>query len=237
MDEHETLFEKFWETSNLDRFNVQKFSQKLNAYDSDDKELFLEYPAAPVPLPSTLSQINKIAKKRKSDRSFSDKQLSIKELGILLSSFYGWNGLEHRGYPSAGATYATEIFCIAFNVEAFSGKVLYYDPEKHGVVITVGAPSWDKASKSLNMSIEGTPNMLIVFVTFPRRAISKYGERGGRFALLEAGAAMQQLSLQVAESSKMKGVIVGGMHDKEWLRTIGLSHTDARIAIGYLVGQ
>jgi SagB-type dehydrogenase family enzyme len=238
MAEDETLFAKFWEASSLDRFNVKEFSQQLNAYDSDEKELFLEYPEAPKLLPTAKTQINKIAKKRKSDRSFSNKELSIKELGRLLSSFYAWNGLEHRAYPSAGATYVTEVFCVAFNVEGYSGKVIYYDPEKHGtVVVSDKAPTWEEASKSLNIDVKGTPNLLTVFVAFPQRAIAKYGERGGRFALLEVGASMQQLSLQIAESSKLKGVAIGGMLDSIWKQNLKLGNTDAQIVLGYLVGK
>lgn len=238
MNEDETLFDKFWEASSLNRFNVQEFSQQLNAYDSDEKELFLEYPEAAKSLPTARTQINKIAKKRKSDRSFSDKELSFKELGQLLSSFYAWNGLEHRAYPSAGATYVTEVFCVAFNVEGYSGKVIYYDPEKHGtVIVSDKAPTWEEASKSLNMDTKGTPHMLIVFVAFPQRAIAKYGERGGRFALLEVGAALHQLSLQIAESSKLKGVAVGGMLDAVWKQNLKLGNTDAQIVLGYLVGK
>jgi len=238
MTDDETLFDKFWEASSLDRFNVQQFSQQLNAYDSDEKELFLEYPGAPEPLPSAKTQINKISKKRKSIRSFSDKELSIKELSHLLSSFNAWNGPEHRAYPSAGATYVTEVFCVAFNVKTYSGKVIYYDAEKHGtIVVSDSAPTWGEASKSLNMDIKGTPNLLIVFVAFPQRAVAKYGERGGRFALLEVGAAVQQLSLQIAESSKLKGVAVGGMLDNTWKQNLKLENTDAHITLGYLIGK
>ena len=40
---------------------------------------------------------------------------------------------------------------------------------------------------------------MVVAVLFPGRLTGKYGERGGRFALLEAGAVMQQRSLKVAD--------------------------------------
>ncbi len=238
MAKEETLFDQFWEASSLDRFNEQQFSRLLGSYDSDDKQLFLEYPFASKPLPLAKSKVNKIAKSRKSDRSFSGKALTSKELGVLLSSFYAHNGLEHRGYPSAGATYTTEIFCVTFNTEGYSGKILYYDAENNGVVIVADtAPSWQRASESLNMSIEGEPNVLIVFVSFAERATEKYGERGGRFALIEAGAALQQLSLQIAESPKLKGVIVGGMPDTVWKHILGLDSTDAQVVLGYLVGK
>lgn len=238
MIDDETLFDQFWEASSLDRFNVQQFSRQLNNYDSDNKELVLEYPDAPQALPQARSQVNKIAKKRSSNRKFSGKQLSLKELGQILSSFYAWSGLEHRAYPSAGATYVTEVFCVAFNVEGYSGKAIYYDPEKHGaVVVSNAAPSWEDASQSLNMNVDGEPNLLLIIVTFPKRATDKYGDRGGRFALLEAGAAMQQLSLQIAESSKLKGVAVGGMLDNTWKQILKLEHTDAHITLGYLIGK
>ena len=238
MNDDETLFDKFWEASSLDKFNIQEFSRQLNTYNSNEKELFLEYPDAPKPLPFVQKRINKIAKKRKSDHTFSNKELSIKELSHLLSSFYACNGLEHRTYPSAGATYVTEIFCVAFNVKGYSGRVIYYDPEKHGtIIISDQAPSWEESSKSINMQINGAPNIMIVFVIFPQRVMSKYGERGGRFALFEVGAALQQLSLQIAESTKLKGVAVGGMLDYEWKKILKLDSADARIALGYLVGK
>ncbi len=238
MLEDNTIFDDFWEASCLNRFNIQEFARRQNAYNSDDKQLILEYPTASVPLPLAKTQINKIAQKRQSGRLFSDKELSVKELGQLLSSFYAWNGLEHRGYPSAGATYTTEIFFTAFNAESFTGKTIYYDPEKHGtVVVSDKAPSWAEASKSLNMNVEGVPALLLIFVTFPKRVTAKYGERGGRFALLEAGAAMQQLSLQIAESKKLKGVAVGGMLDATWRQYLRLEESDAHIALGYLVGK
>ncbi len=237
MDEEEAFFDRFWQASSLDKFNVQQFAGQLNSYDSDNKELLLEYPKLPVKLPKSRSRLNKIANHRKSERSFSGKQLSQKELGLLLSSFYAWNGLEHRGFPSAGATYVTEIYGVAFNVQEYSGKVFYYDPEKHGVVVTGDSPSWEEASKSLNMNVSGTPSLLLVFVMFPDRALTKYGEKGGRFALLEVGAAMQQLSLQVAESSSTRGVVVGGMLDEVWKSLLKLQGTDAKIALGYLLGK
>lgn len=238
MTEDDILFDQFWEASSLDRFNVQQFASQLNSYDSDNKELLLEYPDIPQVLPLTRTRVNKIAQKRKSSRSFSGKQLSSKELGVILSSFYAWNGLEHRAYPSAGATYVTEVFCVAFHAEGLTGQIVYYDPEKHGVVrVSDSAPTWKEASQSLNMDIEGEPSLLLILVTFPERAIAKYGDRGGRFALLEVGAALQQLSLQVAVSSSLKGVAVGGMLDAVWKQTLKLEYTNARITLGYLVGK
>jgi SagB-type dehydrogenase family enzyme len=232
-------FDDFWQASSLDGFNIRDFGAQLNAYDSDDKVLRLEYPLAATPLLAAKSRLNRIAKERKSERIFSDKPLTVRELSLLLSSFQAWNGMEHRGFPSAGATYATEIFCVTFNAEQMlNGKILYYDVSLHGVVELPGkAPSWKEAQPALNIEVTGIPQALILIVIFPERATAKYGERGGRFVLLEAGAAMQHLALQLAESKLLKGVAAGGTLDRFWLQRLQLDGTDARLALGYLVGR
>lgn len=237
MSNKEKSFDEFWQASSLDRFNMQQFAAQLNSYDSEDKELLLEYPAEASELPKVRSRLNKIARRRESKRVFSGKQLSRKELSLLLSSFYAWNGLEHRGFASAGATYVTEVYGAAFNVQKYTGKLFYYDPEKHGITILNNAPSWEEAGKSLNVNVKGSPNLLLVFVIFPDRVTLKYGERGGRFALLEVGAAMQQLALQIAESSNIKGVAVGGILDETWKSILGLKGRNAKIVLGYLLGK
>ena len=52
----ETFFDKFMQASKLDKFNVQQFSQKLNSYNSDNKELNLEYPKESLMLPKVKSR-------------------------------------------------------------------------------------------------------------------------------------------------------------------------------------
>lgn len=73
----------------------------------------------------------------------------------------------------------------------------------------------------------------MVATLFPDRLTAKYGERGGRFALLEAGAVMQQLSLTATDLG-VAGVVMGGLLDGYWL---GLTRTGAVVAFGYLVGH
>jgi hypothetical protein len=190
------LFDDFWEASSLDRFNVAEFARSLSSYDSDEKELLLQYPDAPLPLPSPRTRLGHIARRRHTERAFSEAGLSERDLGALLASLRAWNGLEHRSYPSAGATYVTEVYCVGFRAGSITGKIAYYDAERHGLVKVGEAPSWE-----------------------------------------DAKAAMQQLSLAVAESRRLKGVILGGMLDSDWLRTLGLVGTDARVVVGYLVGK
>ncbi len=260
MSDHPSAFDDFWEASSLDQFNIADFSRTMNAYDSDVKDLQLEFPGVAEPLPGSpaarasrrspraalravvgrhrQSPLTRISARRESTRAFSGRSLTRSDISEVLGSLYAHGGLEHRGYPSAGASYVTEAFCVGFDAQGLAGRIAYYDAETHGLVtVSEDAPSWTEARDLLNVGIEGTPGMLVVLVAFPERAVAKYGDRGGRFALLEVGAAMQQLSLAVAERRALKGVIVGGMMDRAWLRLLGLAGTDARVVVGYLVGR
>jgi SagB-type dehydrogenase family enzyme len=231
-------FDSFWEKSTYSRFNIKEFAAVQEQYSASDKvESILEYPSAPTKLALPKTKTNYLAKRRKSERTFSGKSLTRREFGALLSSFYAYNGPEHRSYPSAGGSYAVEVFCIANNVTGFSGKVLYYNPDIHAVSIIDNAPSWDKLSDNINVLTSDTPQCILVFVLFPDRLTAKYLERGGRFGLIEVGAAMQQLANQIAGSKTLKGVAAGGMIDDYWLKVLGLNKTEAKIALGYLCGK
>jgi SagB-type dehydrogenase family enzyme len=232
------FFDDFWEASSLDEFSVRPFAERMNKFDADVKLLQLEYPEEATPLNLNVSRLSKIAGKRKSDRSFNKKPLSQKQIATILGAGMTVDGLEHRAYPAAGAQYSAELFQVIFNGEDLTGKIVYYDAEAHGYVrLPQDAPSWDEAKDRLNIEVSGMPQSLVLIVTFPDRVTEKYGERGGRFALLEAGALMQQLSLTVAATKQLKGVVVGGVFDEYWKDILGLSETTAHVAVGYLVGK
>ncbi len=238
MDDFDTNFEKFIQASKLSIYNEQQFASKLSSYDSDNKQLKLEYPKEANKLNIRKTKLDKIASRRISTRLFKSLGINNKELGLLLSSLRAWNGLEHRAYPSAGATYSTEEYVVCFNVENHQQKILYYDPDSHAVIDTnLKAPKWQEAKENLNIEVEGIPGLMIILVSFYNRATEKYDERGGRFALLEAGAAMQQIALKIAESKTLKGVICGGIRDEYWINKLGLGNDKCIIAIGYLVGK
>jgi SagB-type dehydrogenase family enzyme len=231
-------FDTFWKDSSYSRFNIKEFANVQEQYNAKDKiTSLLEYPSTPqkLGLPRTLA--NFLSRKRKSERVFSKKELTKRELGILLSSFYASNGLEHRAYPSAGGSYAVEVFCVANNVSDFTRKILYYNPDINAVSVIGDAPGWSELSTRVNVQTEGTPQCLLIFVIFPDRLTTKYLERGGRFGLIEVGAAMQQLAIQIAGTRKLKGVAVGGLIDDYWLKTLGLNKAEAKIALGYVCGK
>ena len=65
---------------------------------------------------------------------------------------------------------------------------------------------------------------------------AKYGDRGDRFALLEAGEILQQLSLAVAARG-LAGYAVGGSIDDRLIALAGLQPVRARFVVGYAFGN
>lgn len=230
-------FEDFWEASKLDRFNMPNFSSRVNFYEPDKNLYRLDYPLAAEKLALQKSKLSKIAKKRRSTRAFTNTPLTRKELSQVLASFYATNGDVSRAYPSAGASYALEVFAVCYNVQGIdTGTVMHYDAISHGIVPVTKAEEWASVANKVNVEIENNPQVLLLVTFIPNRLTDKYGERGYRFALLEAGAAMQQVALTVAEHD-LKGVVSGGMFDDYWIRSLGLTKLQAKLAYGYLIGK
>ena len=229
------FFDDFWRASSLDAHNLAEFGQQMAAFDGEGRQLRLEYPAAPKPLPEVRhNALERVSSRRHSVREFTDRPLSDKELSRLLASCRAWHGAEHRSFPSAGASYAVELFLVQWRPRA---RMAYYDAVDHGLVeLPDPAPEWEEATSKVNVSVMGTPAAMVVAVIFPDRLTVKYGERGGRFALLEAGAVMQQLSLATAESG-LAGVVAGGLADRYWLTHLGVAGAGGGLAFGYLVGH
>ena len=77
---------------------------------------------------------------------------------------------------------------------------------------------------------------MFIFVGFPNRVVSKYGERGGRFLLIESGHYIQNLLLRVSYE-KMKAVELGGLFDNDIKNILGLENSDAIITLGVICGK
>ena len=52
-------------------------------------------------------------------------------------------------------------------------------------------------------------------------SFEKYGERAGRFGLIEVGAAAQSICLRLAQQN-LGGYLLGGVADNEMLHSLGL---------------
>ena len=237
MERHAALYDLFWENSKLGPRTVQAFRRRLEehavAHDVADA---LVYPSVDVPLARARDGLARLSQRRRSARAFSEAPLPLRRLGRALSEF-AENTAGRRSIPSAGALYPVEIFCLLERVSDGPGRVaVHYNPDNHSFCVIRPLPDPQAYRNALNLDgFAGEPQAVVVFVLFPDRTTAKYGERGGRFALIEVGHAAQSFALRLARE-RLIGCEVGGLLDDEIIRILDLEETGAQVALGYACG-
>lgn len=162
--------------------------------------------------------LERAIKNRRTYRAFMSDPLSQGEFSQLLWAAYGIT--DERGFkraaPSGGALYPMDLYAVAGTggVKDLEAGTYHYDPNEHTISkILEGDIRVDLARASLSqMWMTTAPVNLIITVEY-RRISVKYGERGARYALMEAGHIGQNIFLQ-AEALGLGAGIVGAFHDE-----------------------
>lgn len=129
----------------------------------------------------------------------------------------------HRATPSAGASFPLEVYPILFRVQGAAAGAYRYEPADHS--ITLLRAGWfhkQLAAWTLHQPYVGDTNVVFVVAGFPERVRPRYGERGYRYMLLEAGHIGQNLSL-LAAAYGLGSLCIGGFVDMAVSRLIGLN--------------
>ncbi len=167
-----------------------------------------------LPLPKTTGKMSleEAIVKRESVRSFSKRQLTLEEISQLLWAAYGPRHVDSitgasKTVPSAGALYPMEIYIVSPN------GVFHYFPSSHSLreisdkdlrSALSGAALWEEAIA------QAAVNFVIACVY--DRICWKYGERGMRYAHIEAGHIAQNIHLQ-AVCLGLGSVPIGAFND------------------------
>lgn len=186
---------------------------------------------------------------RSSARDMKPGKLKLAELAALLHLAYGVTR-ENRGsgfprpfrvIPSAGALYPLEVYFYSAHIEGLAAGLYHFNPTKHHLRLLRGGDETKRISMGLVQPDVAFCSSLILFITVVfERTVFKYGSRGYRFALLEAGHLAQNLNL-VAISLGLACLNIGGYFDRdvdEFLEIDGITHSTIYIAaIGAKAGR
>jgi SagB-type dehydrogenase family enzyme len=161
--------------------------------------------------------LERTIKNRRSCRSFTPRSLTLAEFSQLLWAAYGLTG--ERGFgravASGGALYPMDLYAVLgkAGVEDSEEGLYHYEPRGHRVnQMARGDLRGHVARASLSqMWMAGAPVNLVISAEFSRIS-GKYGERGTRYALMEAGHMGQNIFLQ-AEALGLGAGIVGAFDD------------------------
>jgi len=237
MKKDNQLFELFWENSKLNNKTIRDFAERISEYAGGAmQKTSIQYPGNDVLLKKPNDKLLKFMTKRKSVREFAEKKISFKKLSNLFASFMKSES-GTRTFASAGATYALEVFCILNNVEGeLNKKIVYYNFDNHSLTVVKDAPEYEKYKELINVNTKSTiPPLVFIFTLLSDPTVDKYAERGGRFALIELGHAVQNLSLRLVQEG-MAGVEAGGLLDDKIAQLLWINHYPLKIALGYLCG-
>jgi len=163
---------------------------------------------------------------RRTRRSYSDRALELEVLAQLLWAAQGITGRDGylRSAPSGGALYPLDIYVVVGSggVEGLDQAIYHYLPKQHGLEkITPGDLRGEMARACLGQTwMARAPVSLIITAEYERIEI-KYGPRGKRYALIEAGHVGQNIFLQ-AEALGLGAGIVGAFDDDRLARVLHL---------------
>jgi SagB-type dehydrogenase family enzyme len=231
VDDNAPLFELFWHNSKLNRHTAQQLERRI-AVDaaSPPGDACLSQPTFDIRLAGPSAQHLNERWPRVSTRSFAPASLSQAGLAELLGGFRSL-APTHRPLASGGAKYPVDMHVIAFHVDGIEeGRVLYYHPEAHALARVGMAPPWTDCADMLGRGLSGTPVMTVVLSIASERSTVKYGERGGRFALIEVGMHAQNLLLSLAQQG-LAGLPYAAYHDDTVRGWVMPNQPDARIAL------
>lgn len=128
----------------------------------------------------------------------------------------------YRAWPSAGALYPLDIYLLARTVVGLQPGC-YHVNLIGDRLEPVRTPPVDEivTEAFFWQDFAATAAAMVLLVAVFERSVAKYGERGYRFTLLDAGHAAQNLLL-VAQQQQLHAVAVGGFDDDALAAAIGL---------------
>lgn len=191
---------------------------------NEGAQIFLPAPA----LDGTVS-VEAAIKGRRSERNFRPAPLEMKQLSQLLWAAQGITDLHpdpaqrfRRAAPSAGAQYPLDIYVVAGLVEGLEAGVYHYRPREHAVSLRTAADLRRQlAGACLGQAFIAPAPVSIVITAEYGRITGRYGERGIRYAHMEAGHVGQNLHLQ-AEALGLGTVVIGAFRDDEVAEVLNL---------------
>jgi SagB-type dehydrogenase family enzyme len=244
----ECLWELFHENSKLSPYTQFPSQQEVLQWMNElwQSLPFTGYPL--IELPTQLTPLEtplmQVLAERMTVRGLSPCTITLEKLATILHYAYGitrdnqGTGFPRpfRTVPSAGALYPLEIFLHSTHIAGLPGGLYHFNTEKTHLRLLREGDETARIREALPHKHIADGAALMIFITAMfERSTYKYGERGYRFTLLEAGHMAQNINL-VTMGLGLDCMLVGGFYDRQIdaiLELDGLSHSTVyMVAIG-----
>jgi SagB-type dehydrogenase family enzyme len=179
--------------------------------------------------------------KRRSIRNYSKEAISMAQLSQLLFAAQGVTGKMYdkalRTAPSAGALYPFEVYVVINNVQDVPQGIYHYLVLDHALeLVKAGDFSGKISDAGLDQDMLGAAGVTFVLSAIFDRVRCKYGERGYRYAYMEAGHISQNIYLQ-AVSLGLGSVCAGAFLDEKVNRLVGVDGHEEAVIYLHAVGS
>ncbi len=169
--------------------------------------------------------------RRRSTEPAPGSSTTAASIGSLLAAA----GASVRYAPSGGALYPLELYLLAGRVEGVLSGVYHYDSIDHCLELLPRAAGRIADMLVVPELAERAAALVAVTGVFWRSRF-KYGQRGYRFTLLEAGHAVQNLLL-VAAGLGLAALPLGGFFDGPVDHLLGVDGVDESVVYLVAVGE
>ncbi len=184
---------------------------------------------------------------RRSQREFGPDPIAGDELAALLHAGYGVThllespdgsgSLPLRAVPSGGALYPLELYVAVLRVDGLEAGLYHFDPLLRSLeIVRIGLGADQVAVLSTYPEIVSSCSALLLVAAVFGRTRFKYGQRGYRFALLEAGHVGQNVVL-AATALGLAAVPLGGFYDRPTDEFLGLDGVNESTLYTIAVGR
>jgi len=222
---------EFFRATELDRTTLPEWRERILAYEPEDAppRAYPGYPRWPLPRVARRfgPTLDGVLRQRRAALALDTTLPAAKVLARLLQGSHGVTAGAHRGpVPSAGGLQALELYLAVFTAAWLPGGVYHYDRATHALAqLTPAAEraAWREHVPALQGLTGGA--LLWLLVGDGARVRRKYGARGERFLLLEAGHLMQNLCL-LSQSVGLCTVPLGGYLEGAIARALALPADD-----------
>lgn len=252
------MIEEFHDNTRLKRYQDRSLGRRIGLYLTDpraiaetaaNRKIYAERASLPLPEPPALSMaFSDVLTGRRSRRVFSGEAMELSELSAILaavrvnrvmaSAVDQSAKLGFRPYPSGGGLYPCEIYVVVRAVAGLDPAIHHYDPHAHALTPIAAAPSLGRFSAIMSDEDGMLAGVAaVVFVTaIAERSVVKYGTRGYRFTMMEAGMIPLMLNL-AAVAAGMGALNWGGFLDQEIDKMLSLDGVSETVASCLIIGK
>lgn len=206
-----------------------------------------QYPvvALPAEVPPLTATVGSVLRARASVREFSPSTLGLVELASLLHHAYAVTRpatetgqlRSFRTTPSPGGLFPLELYLHTTRVTGLASGLYHYNPLRAELRhLREGDLARDIASCLVQGEIVYDATVFVFLTGWFDRVTFKYGDRGYRFVLLEAGHVAQNLNL-AATALGLGAVNLGGFFDREMDDLLRLDGVTASTVYAIALGR